>query len=69
MARDILKFFEFSFAYNGKKERAIAVFIRYLYKLPEEQQTEMKKLELSGHYYLHPGFVQTQLCGEFPDKI
>ena len=69
VARDSLNFFKFGFAYNDKMERAIATFVRYLHDLPEEQQIEMKRDELSENYYLHPDFYRTQIIGEFPERI
>ena len=69
VVRDGLEFFEFGFAYDGKKHRAIAAFIRYLHDLPEALQLEMEKYELDGSYQLHPDFFRTQIIGDFPEKM
>jgi hypothetical protein len=66
---DGLEFFEFGFAYDSERHRAVAAFIRYLHDLPEAQQIEMQKHELTGSYKLHPDFYRTQIIGDFPERI
>lgn len=66
---DGLEFLQFGFAYNKEMHRAIAVFIRDLHDLPEEQQIAIQKHELSGAYELHPDFYRTQIIGDFPERI
>ena len=66
---DGLEFFEFGFAYDSERNRAVAAFIRYLHDLPEAQQVEMQKHELTGTYKLHPDFYRTQIIGDFPERM
>lgn len=66
---DGLEFFEFGFAYDSERHRAVAAFIRYLHDLPEAQQIEMQKHELTGTYKLHPDFYRTQIIGDFPERM
>lgn len=66
---DGLEFFEFGFAYDDEMHRALAAFIRYLHDLPEAQQIEMQKHELTGSYKLHPDFYRTQIIGDFPERM
>jgi hypothetical protein len=57
--------FEFGFAYDKARNRAIAAFFRYLHVLLPEQQIEMKKHELDGEYCLHPGYYRKRILGDF----
>lgn len=66
---DGLEYFEFGFAYDDEMHRAVAAFIRYLHDLPEAQQIEMQKHELTGSYKLHPDFFRTQIIGDFPERM
>lgn len=67
--RDRLEFFEFGFAFNANKERAIAAFLRYLHALPSEQQEELARFELPDEFHLHRDYYRTSIIGDFPEGM
>lgn len=67
--RDKLDFFEFGFAFNANRERAIAAFLRYLHDLPPEQQFELARFELVDDFQLHPDYYRTSIIGDFPEGM
>ena len=67
--QDKLDNFEFGFAYNDKLERAVAVHLRDLHKLPPEQQRFIASHQLKGNYDVHPDFYRTEIIGDFPEGI
>ena len=69
IVQDKLDNFEFGFAYNDKFERAVAVHLRDLHKLPPEQQRFLASHQLKGNYDVHPDFYRTEIIGDFPEGI
>lgn len=59
----------FGFSYGTDMERAVAVFLIYLSRLsPEHQQIWNAKLK-KEKYQLHPGYYQSSILGEWPEKV
>lgn len=59
----------FGFSYNKDMDRAVAVFLIYLSRLsPEHQQVWNAKLK-RGEFFLHPGYMQSSILGEWPEKV
>lgn len=51
----------FGFAYDKDLNRAVAVFLRYLYRLSPEHQQRWKGKELSGSYHLNPDYLNNSM--------
>lgn len=51
----------FGFAYDKDRNRAVAVFLRYLSDLSPEHQRIWKSKELSGEYQLHPDYLRNSM--------
>ena len=69
IVQDELDNFKFGFAHNDKLERAVAVCLRDLHKLPPEQQRYLASYQLKSAYKLHPDFFRTKIIGDFPEGI
>ena len=67
--KDSLELFRFGFAYDEDMKRAIAVFLRDLSGLSAEHQLLLQTYLVNGEYSLHPGFHQSTILGNFPDRI
>ena len=51
----------FGFAYSERMERAVAVFLRYLYRLSPEHQQVWSTHLLAGEHHLHPDYLRSSL--------
>lgn len=60
---------DFGFCYNEKKERAIAVFLRRLYRLSPEHQQIWNAKKLEGNYKLHPDFYRSAILGDWYEGL
>lgn len=66
---DGIELARFGFAYDRDLNRSVALFLRDLSGLKSEQQRFMHAHLLSGDYELHPGFYQSAVLGEWPDRV
>nr|WP_319537648.1 hypothetical protein [uncultured Methanospirillum sp.] len=59
----------FGFSYNERSERAVAVYLWYLFKLtPQHQQIWNAKI-LDGSYKLHPDYYERTILGNWTNGI
>lgn len=66
---DGIELARFGFAYDDNMTRAVALFLRDLHNFESEQQRYMSGFLLPGIYRLHPGFYQSAILGEWPERI
>lgn len=59
----------FGFSYNEKKNRAVAVFLRYLSDLSPEHQKIWHSKMLKNDYKLHPDYYRASIMGNFPERV
>lgn len=59
----------FGFSYDTDFNRAVAVFIRYLYDLTPEHQQIWKNKELTGDFKLHPDYYRNTIIGDWGGRI
>lgn len=65
LAYDNVYLERFGFCFSEKGERAIAVFLWDLIKLPADQQRFWRGYKLSGKFKLHRAFFDTSIRGEW----
>jgi len=59
----------FGFSYDIDFNRAVAVFIRYLYDLTPEHQQIWKNKELAGDFKLHPDYYRNTIIGDWGERV
>lgn len=58
----------FGFSYNKNLDRKVAVFLRYLSKLTNDQQKIWEMKEVKGEFSLHPDYYRSAILGEWGQK-
>lgn len=59
----------FGFSYDQHRNRAVAVFIRYLHDLSAEHQQMWRARQLEGSHGLHPDYYRANVLGEWPEHM
>jgi hypothetical protein len=59
----------FGFSYDTSFNRAVAVFIRYLYNLTPEHQQIWKNKEITGDFKLHPDYYRNTIIGDWGERV
>lgn len=66
--RDSLYIQSVGFAYDKDMNRAVCIFYTDLMNLNKEQQQYWKHYEITGNYKPHPGFILSQVYGDWDVK-
>lgn len=59
----------FGFSYDKQRNRAVAVFVRYLHCLSAEHQQMWRARQLEGSYGLHPDYYRANVLGDWPEHM
>lgn len=59
----------FGFSYDEQRNRAVAVFVRYLHDLSAEHQQMWRARQLEGSHGLHPDYYRASVLGEWPEHV
>lgn len=68
-ASDMVFLQSFGFCHDEDLNRAVAVFLRYLYDLTPEHQQIWKAKELEGDYTLHPDYFRNTIRGVWGEGV
>lgn len=68
--KDDLELARFGFSYDSELNRAVAIFLWDLHRLPDEHQRMLENYELDAKKFsLHPDFFRTSIIGDWPERI
>ena len=59
----------FGFSYDEHRNRAVAIFVRYLHDLSAEHQQIWRARQLEGSHGLHPDYYRANVLGEWPEHV
>jgi hypothetical protein len=67
--RDQIILQTFGFCYDEDFNRAVAAYLRYLFKLSPEHQQIWKAKELNDMYRLHPDYYRDSILGDWSENV